>query len=58
MDDVTTMILADSIEDSMAQAEGLSREQLRQIVEKKLGEQRVCPEVLAAWAKHDAGRAQ
>ena len=58
MDNTTALILADSIDGFMEQADGLSQAQLKLLVEQKLGEQRVAPEVLAAWAALDEGRAK
>ena len=58
MDDVTALILADSIDGFMEQADGLSQAQLKELVRQKAEEQRVAPEVLAAWAAVDEGRAK
>ena len=58
MDNTTALILADSIDDCMEAADGLSLEQLQALVRQKAEEQRVAPEVLAAWAALDEGRAK
>ena len=58
MDKTTALILADSIDGFMEQADGLSQAQLKLLVRQKAEEQRVAPEVLAAWAARDEGRAQ
>ncbi len=58
MDKTTALILADSIDGFMDEADGLGLAELKLLVEQKLGEQRVAPEVLAAWAARDEGRAR
>lgn len=56
MDDITALILEDAIDDAMEQADGLSHAQLKELVEQKLAEQLVAPELLAAWRLIDEGR--
>lgn len=56
MDDIAALILADSIEDVLEAADGLSLVELKELVRQKAAEQRVSPEVLAAWAALDERR--
>lgn len=58
MDAYTALILEDAIEDATEQADGLSLEQLQELVRQKAAEQMVCPEMRAAWAARDEGRAR
>lgn len=58
MDDTTALILSDAINDCLDAADGLSLDQLQELVRRRAEEQRVSPEVLAAWAALDEGRAR
>lgn len=60
MDATTALILSDAIDGFMEQAvpAGISLIELKVLVARKLAEQRVAPEVLAAWAARDEGRAK
>lgn len=56
MDNTTALILTEAIEEVLEQADGLSQAELKELVEQKAEEQRVCLEVRAAWAAFDEGR--
>jgi hypothetical protein len=58
MDANTALILEDAIDDALEAAEGLSQAQLKELVRRKLAEQRVAPELLAAWRLIDEGGAR
>lgn len=58
MDKTTALILADSIDDCLEAADGMSLVQLKELVRQKADEQMVSPEVRAAWTALDEGRAR
>lgn len=58
MDDITALILEDAIDDAMEQADGLSQAQLKELVQRKLAEHAVAPELLEAWRIFDEGGAR